>query len=168
MWVLAAFSSLWLWDWRLLVDYWPRLLSASSGCPQLLDTRASQLDLLLLQCQQRRELPWNNGITILCNHMHIMLSLCHILYGKKKITRPDCTSRTGNHSRAWTQKGRNGIHPKRLSAVCDVQWLGRGGGDGEYKRVKRTQPVGLPENISDITWSPSVFLFLHVILKKCI
>lgn len=72
-------------------------------------------------------------------------------------------SRAGNHSRACTQKGRSeGVHPRRLSAMYDVQWLGRG--DGAGKRAKRLQPIGRPENVPVVTWQSSVFLWLHVIL----
>lgn len=52
--------------------------------------------------------------------------------------------------------------PERLSATCAVQWLGRG--DGTDKKGKRPQPVGLPEIISIVTKSLSIFLLIPLIL----
>lgn len=52
--------------------------------------------------------------------------------------------------------------PKRLSAICDVQGLGRGDRGGD--KVKRPEPTELPGNIAVARKPPSVFLLLHVIL----
>lgn len=63
--------------------------------------------------------------------------------------------------REHKQAGAMGL-PERLFATCAIQWLGRG--DGTDKKGKRPQPVGLPEIITIVTKSLSVFLLILLIL----
>lgn len=139
--------------WQHLVPHGYRTegfgLALGPRLPSTLTTWASQHTSSSMPAKERVALKYrcyNPLQSHIHNHLYPVI-LLYFIWLKAIYYEANLYLELGDHTRAWTQEGRSHRgHPKRLSAICDIQWLGRG--DGAGKRVKRPEPVELPGNVA--------------------